>query len=57
LRAAYAHDDPWKGLPVLERDPGDLRSDGGDLIFLNLQLFRGMNLWHLGVFAAAERAL
>jgi hypothetical protein len=30
---------------------------GGDLIFLNMQLFRGINAWFLGANALAERSL
>jgi eukaryotic-like serine/threonine-protein kinase len=56
LRASHAHDDPWQGL--IHSDAIQSISDliGGDVMSLNLQLLRGMNLWHLGALAlAAER--
>src|SRR5262249_37444154 len=28
---------------------------GGELIFLNMELFRGLNFWYLGALAEAER--
>src|SRR5262249_33132753 len=30
---------------------------GGEQIFLNMQLFRGLNRWYLGAFTAAEQIL
>jgi tetratricopeptide (TPR) repeat protein len=57
LRAAYAHDDPWRGLRHSEAIQAIYDLIGGDLTFLNLQLFRGLNLWFLGASAAAERVL
>ena len=57
MRASYAHEDPWQGLQHSDAIQPIFDLLGGELFFLNMQLFRGMNLWYLGVFAAAERAL
>ncbi|TMQ22347.1 MAG: serine/threonine-protein kinase PknK [Deltaproteobacteria bacterium] len=57
MRAAYAHEDPWTAL----EHSGAIRATfdviGRELVFLNMQLFRGMNLWFLGAFAQAEQTL
>jgi tetratricopeptide (TPR) repeat protein len=57
VRAAYAHDDPWSGLqhslalrPIYDQI-------GGELVFLNTELFRALNHWYLGALAPAERTL
>ena len=57
VRASYAHDDPWRALEHSDGIQPIFDLIGGELLFLNMQLFRGMNLWYLGAFAAAERAL
>jgi tetratricopeptide (TPR) repeat protein len=57
LRASHAHDDPWRGL--IHSDAIQPISDliGGDVMFLDLQLLRGMNLWYLGALAPAVERL
>jgi hypothetical protein len=57
MRAAYAHEDPWSGLAHSDAIRAILEVTGGELIALNLQLFRGLNLWFLGAYAAADEAL
>jgi hypothetical protein len=57
VRAAYAHEDPWNGLVQSDAIRQIFDETGSELMFLNLQLFRGLNLWHLGASALAERAL
>jgi hypothetical protein len=57
MRAAYAHEDPWTGLEHSNAIRTIFDVTGSELMFLNLQLFRGLNLWYLGAFAAAERSL
>jgi hypothetical protein len=57
MRASYAHEDAWNALqhsnaiqPIFDVIPSER-------IFLNMQLFRGLNLWYLGKLEAAERTL
>jgi hypothetical protein len=57
VRAGYAHDDPSSGLEHSDAMQPIFDAIGGRLIFLNMQLFRGLNLWYLGAFALAERTL
>ncbi|HEX3758612.1 MAG TPA: hypothetical protein VHW23_07880, partial [Kofleriaceae bacterium] len=57
LRAAYANDDPWRGLHHSLAIQAIHAEIGGDQIFLNMELFRGLNLWHLGSLADAEQTL
>ena len=57
MRAGYAHEDPWTGLRYSDAIQAIFDVIGGERVFLNMQLSRGMNLWYLGAFAAAERAL
>jgi len=57
MRAAYAYEDPWSGLLHSEAIQPIFDVIGGQQVFLNLQLFRGMNLWYLGASARAERTL
>ncbi len=57
LRASHAHDDPWTGL--VHSDAIQPISDliGGDVVFLSMQLLRGMNQWYLGALAPAVALL
>src|SRR4029079_73883 len=57
MRAAYANEDPWNGLQHSDAIQAIFDVTGGEQVFLNMQLFRGMNLWYLGAFAPAERTL
>ena len=57
MRGSYAHDDPWQALQHSDAIQAIFDVIGGELIFLNIHLFRGLNLWYLGAFAAAARAL
>jgi tetratricopeptide (TPR) repeat protein len=57
LRAAIAHDDPWTALQHSDAIEAIYDVTGGERILLNLQLYRGMNLWFLGAAATAERTL
>jgi hypothetical protein len=57
LRAPYAHEDVWTALrhcdaiqPIYDVIPTER-------IFLNMELFRGLNLWFLGAFEAATPVL
>jgi tetratricopeptide (TPR) repeat protein len=56
-RAAYAHEDPWKALVHSDAIQPIFDATSDERMFLNMQLFRGLNLWHLGAFAAAEQKL
>jgi hypothetical protein len=57
LRASHAHDDPWTAL--VHSDAIEPISDliGGDVMHLDLQLLRGINLWYLGAHARAVELL
>jgi hypothetical protein len=57
VRAPYAHDDPWNALVHSDAMQAIFDATGEELVFLNMQLFRGVNLWYLGAFAAAEQVL
>ncbi|HEX8114958.1 MAG TPA: AAA family ATPase, partial [Kofleriaceae bacterium] len=57
MRASYAHEDPWTALEHSDAIQAIHDAIGGEQIFLNMQLFRGLNLWHLGALTAAERTL
>jgi tetratricopeptide (TPR) repeat protein len=57
MRASYAHEDPWKALEHSDAIQPIFDATGDELIFLNMQLFRGMNHWYLGASAPAERLL
>ncbi len=57
MRASYAHGDPWKALEHSDAIQAIFDATGYELIFLNLQLYRGLNLWYLGAFGPAERLL
>jgi hypothetical protein len=57
LRAPYAQDDPWNAL--MHCDAIQPISDliGGDVMFCNMQMLRGVNLWYLGAHARAVELL
>jgi eukaryotic-like serine/threonine-protein kinase len=57
LRSSYAYEDPWKALQYSDAIRPILDVIGGEMVFLNMQLFRGLNRWYLGSFAAAEPML
>jgi hypothetical protein len=57
MRAAYANDDPWTGLLHSDAMQAIFEEIGGELYYLNAQLYRGMNLWYLGASSAAEQTL
>ncbi|HEX7836303.1 MAG TPA: AAA family ATPase, partial [Kofleriaceae bacterium] len=56
-RASHAHDDPWTALLHGEAIQPLFDAIGGETVFLNMQLTRGMNRWFLGAFASAVRTL
>jgi len=57
MRGSYAHEDPWNALGHSDAIQEIFDATGSDLIFLNMQLFRGINLWYLGQLASAEKIL
>jgi tetratricopeptide (TPR) repeat protein len=57
MRGAYAHQDPWSALQHTEAIQPIFDAIGGERIFLNIQLYRGVNLWYLGAAPAAEQIL
>ncbi|HWO17833.1 MAG TPA: hypothetical protein VNO30_03630, partial [Kofleriaceae bacterium] len=57
MRGSYAHEDPWKALRYSDAIQELFDATGSELMFLNMQLFRGFNLWYLGAPARAERTL
>jgi hypothetical protein len=57
LRASYAHDDPWTALQDTAALHDLFNAIGGELIFVSVQLHRGMNQWYLGALAPAAQTL
>src|SRR6185436_6905384 len=57
VRAAHAHDDPSDALQHVDAIQPIFDVIGGQLIALNMQIVRGLNLWYMGAFAMAEPAL
>ncbi|HMG52820.1 MAG TPA: hypothetical protein VK601_05055, partial [Kofleriaceae bacterium] len=57
MRASYAEEDPWRALHHCEAIQAIYDVIGGDRVYLNMQLFRGLNLWYLGALAPAQRLL
>ena len=57
MRASYAYEDPWNAFQHSDAVQAIYDAIGGERTVLNMQLFRGMNLWYLGAFAPAERSL
>jgi tetratricopeptide (TPR) repeat protein len=57
MRAGYAHEDAWRGLQHSDAIRTLYDMTNSERIFLNMQMFRALNLWYLGAFAAAERIL
>jgi hypothetical protein len=57
MRATYAYDDPWDGLRHADAIQPIYDVIGGEPVFLNMQVFRGMNLWSLGAFEPGRRIL
>jgi len=57
MRASYAHEDPWNALQHSDAVQAIFDVIGGEIISLNMQLFRGLNLWYLGAFVPATRTL
>ncbi|HEX7841142.1 MAG TPA: hypothetical protein VF469_26875, partial [Kofleriaceae bacterium] len=57
MRASYAHDDPWNALVHANAIQAISDAIGGDVIFLDMQLQRGMNQWYLGALAPAVQVL
>ena len=56
-RASYAHADPWNAFVHSDAIQPIFDRIGGDLIFLYMQLLRGMNQWYLGALAPAVQTL
>jgi hypothetical protein len=57
MRGAYAHQDPWSALQHTDAIQPIFDAIGGERTFLNLQLYRGVNLWYLGASPAADQIL
>jgi hypothetical protein len=57
MRGSYAHEDPWTALEHCEAIQEIFDETRSELIFLNMQLFRALNLWFLGSSSVAERLL
>jgi tetratricopeptide (TPR) repeat protein len=56
-RASYAHDDPWAALACCAEIQKIFDMLGGELIFVSMQLLRGLNRWYLGALALAVQSL
>jgi tetratricopeptide (TPR) repeat protein len=57
VRAAYAHDDPWRGLQHSAALRPIYDEIGGERLALNVLLFPALNQWYLGALEPAERTL
>jgi len=57
MRGSYAHEDVWTAMQHSDANQVIYDVIRGERIFLNMQLFRGLNLWYLGELAAAQRTL
>jgi len=57
VRAAYAHEDPSSALLHSDAIQPIFDMLGDQLTFLNMQMYRGMNLWYLGASALAKQTL
>jgi eukaryotic-like serine/threonine-protein kinase len=57
MRAACAHDDPWRGLQHSAALRPIFDEVGGEQLLLNVQLFSACNQWYLGALEPAERSL
>ena len=57
IRSSHVHDDPWNAMQHGDAIRPICDALGSRLIFLNMQLVRGMNQWYLGALAAAVETL
>jgi len=57
MRASYAHGDPWNGLLHSNAIQPIFEITGGERTYLNMELFRGLNLWYLGALGPASTTL
>jgi eukaryotic-like serine/threonine-protein kinase len=57
MRSSYAHDDPWTALQHSEAIQVIYDVIGGELFFLSMRLFVGLNRWYLGALETADQAL
>jgi hypothetical protein len=57
IRSSHVHDDPWSALQHGDAIQPISDAIGSQLIFLNMQLVRGMNQWYLGALASAVQTL
>ena len=56
-RSSYAHDDPWAALEHGAAIQPIFDAIGGEIIFVDMQVLRGMNQWYLGALAPAAQTL
>ncbi|HWO22583.1 MAG TPA: protein kinase [Kofleriaceae bacterium] len=56
-RSAFAREDPWSGLQHTGAARAIFDLIGGEQMLMFTQLYRGLNLWFLGAFGQARRAL
>jgi tetratricopeptide (TPR) repeat protein len=57
MRAGYAHEDPLLGLSHSDAIQAIHAQTRSEWLFLNMQMFRALNLWFLGASDAAEPIL
>ncbi|HWO17323.1 MAG TPA: AAA family ATPase [Kofleriaceae bacterium] len=57
MRAAYAHEDPWRALQHGEANQQIFEQIGGQIFCVISLLYRGLNLWYLGDPARARPLL
>jgi tetratricopeptide (TPR) repeat protein len=57
IRSSHVYDDPWNAMQHGDAIRPICDALGSQLIFLNMQLVRGMNEWYLGAHASAQQTL
>ncbi|HEX3477136.1 MAG TPA: AAA family ATPase [Kofleriaceae bacterium] len=57
VRGSHVYDDPWSAMQHGEAIQPICEALGSQLIFLNMQLIRGINQWYLGALASAVQTL
>ncbi|HEX8108078.1 MAG TPA: hypothetical protein VF516_10150 [Kofleriaceae bacterium] len=57
MRSSHAYDDPWSALQHGDAIQPICDAIGGQIIFVNMQLARGINQWYLGALGSAMQTL
>jgi eukaryotic-like serine/threonine-protein kinase len=57
VRSSHVYDDPWDAMQHGDAIQPICDALGSQLVFLNMQLIRGINQWYLGALASAAQIL